>query len=260
MAALSSADLVTTDDIEAMRDYIIRHAEAIYRNCHRRLGTDDSLYIITGCIKTDLWALATYQEVEAHGSDDIRVLELSRRAAAARTPSRPSSAYRWTQHPTATYRDHDDSGVEGLKNQSLFLQGFKLAFSDQFICRMRKGLHASTQNSSRPAAGQGPLDNSTQDSAGSRGGGYNPSQSGGYEPNDRGSTSGTRRLSTQISPTRSHEALDGPGQDARFSFAGRSRDEDITTEDSTRELKFSQFPAPPQNVSGLLFLGAKYDM
>lgn len=232
-----------------MESYINQHVEVIYRHCHRRLGAKDSLYIITGCIKTDLWALAAYQEMEGDGSHHNRLLQLSR--AAASVPNRPSSAYHWTQQPAATYPNHDDSGVEGLKNQSLFLQGFKLAFSDQYVSRMKEALSASSGNRSTPAARQDSDGQPEDAGAGSGGSGEeDPSQSGGCEPSEGDSM--TRSLPMHESATPSRETFDEMDQSDHPLSAGRcSRHEEATGLDGW---EYSHFPAPSGDVSASLWL------
>ncbi|KAJ3507962.1 hypothetical protein NMY22_g16765 [Coprinellus aureogranulatus] len=129
LALVSSADCEITDDIEAMQSYILRNPEAIYRHANsiRRIGGNGSLYIITGCVKTDAWAMAAYQELPADEYDRLRISELSRTDPFG--TDRLSNSYQWTKTAASSHARLGDSGVEGLKDQALFLQGFKLTFS-----------------------------------------------------------------------------------------------------------------------------------
>ncbi|TEB26703.1 hypothetical protein FA13DRAFT_1713058 [Coprinellus micaceus] len=135
LTILSSADLKAINNNKVMQVYILQHAETIFRlaDCRHPIGDGESLYIITGCIKSDVWAMAAYDR-----SPDKReqVLELGR--TAAQVPDMPSGSYQWTCRPAYSSCWIGDSSTNGLKNQTLFLQGFRLAFSRPFYKRMKK--------------------------------------------------------------------------------------------------------------------------
>lgn len=141
LAMTSSAELVATNDINMMRTYIIQHAEAIYRHTNgiRRIGDRESLYIITGCVKTDAWAMAAYRE---HMQPPHNVLQLVRRPPSLSGRQTPSSSYQWTRQGSSRAR-LGDSAETGLKNQSLFLQGFKMALAPRFRSRIKESTLAS---------------------------------------------------------------------------------------------------------------------
>jgi hypothetical protein len=127
----SPADLEKLSNPYKLQRFIIDHASLLfqYADAIRTLDDDENLYIITGCIKSDSWALASFKD-PPHPTNDV--LKLVRKAP---------SGYVWTSCATAATRigpnvpripGSDSNG----KDQSLFLQGFKLAFSPQFRSRM----------------------------------------------------------------------------------------------------------------------------
>ncbi|KAJ3543212.1 hypothetical protein NMY22_g3227 [Coprinellus aureogranulatus] len=60
----SGADTVEAQNIKGLEQFIKRHAPAIYQyaNNIRPIGEDESLYILTGCIKSASWAMAAYNK------------------------------------------------------------------------------------------------------------------------------------------------------------------------------------------------------
>ncbi|KAF6751708.1 hypothetical protein DFP72DRAFT_1135563, partial [Ephemerocybe angulata] len=149
LAITSAADLEEVKDHAALREYIIEHAETIYKyaNSVRRLGQEESLYIVTGCIKSDAWAAAAYSGYMIPPHDVLCLVQFG-------SSSPPS--YAWTERGSSEARC-DESGEPGLKNQSLFLRGFKLSFSRNFRSRMA----ASARSNSGPSGAPGDLDSSS---------------------------------------------------------------------------------------------------
>jgi hypothetical protein len=123
-------------DYEVLRDFLIQHAGIVYQHASsvRRIADEDSLYIVSGCIKSDSWAIAAFKD-PAKAPDDL--LTLSRRKSKNQIP-----IYDWINRGTAEARFGSnsaarESGMCKGKDQCLFLQGFKLAFSQEFRARLR---------------------------------------------------------------------------------------------------------------------------
>ncbi|TEB33867.1 hypothetical protein FA13DRAFT_115783 [Coprinellus micaceus] len=132
LVSVSSADEERSDDIKGMGEYIRQHAEAIYRHAFsiRPIGKQESLYIVTGCIKSDSWATAVYRQgMDAnHGATLLLVPAVE--ASSGHPPQ-----YEWTMQGSSRARA-GWSDREGVKDQCLFLQGFKVAFSPSFRSRV----------------------------------------------------------------------------------------------------------------------------
>ncbi|KAJ3512786.1 hypothetical protein NMY22_g15232 [Coprinellus aureogranulatus] len=103
LALTSSADLVSSNDIHSLRTFIVEHAEAIYRHANsiRQIGDRESLYIISGCIKTDGWAIAAYRH---EMQPPHNVLQLVRKPAlhVEGVGRNSESAYQWTKQGHST--------------------------------------------------------------------------------------------------------------------------------------------------------------
>ncbi|RXW14961.1 hypothetical protein EST38_g10889 [Candolleomyces aberdarensis] len=145
LALTSSADLEELESHVELRNFIIDHAAPLYEyaNGIRKLDDDESLYIVTGCVKSDSWALAAYNDPVDPQND---VLRLFRKRSSGSNP-----IYGWTHRGTAEARCGPGSTRESgarPKNQCLFLQGFKIAFSVAF--RSRMGGPSPSSSSSDP--------------------------------------------------------------------------------------------------------------
>ncbi|KAJ2926534.1 hypothetical protein H1R20_g10562, partial [Candolleomyces eurysporus] len=59
----SSADLEELENYVELRHFIAENARLLYLHANgiRRLDEDESLYILTGCIKSDSWAMAAFK-------------------------------------------------------------------------------------------------------------------------------------------------------------------------------------------------------
>jgi hypothetical protein len=126
LACPTSADLEELVHPIALRDFLVQHAGAVYEHARahstRPLGDEESLYIVSGCIRSDTWALAAFNS-QAEPSNNVLRLEKNR---AGNVP-----AYIWTQRGTAEARSGSTSVPESSerhrrKDQCLFLRGFKL--------------------------------------------------------------------------------------------------------------------------------------
>ncbi|RXW17707.1 hypothetical protein EST38_g8147 [Candolleomyces aberdarensis] len=179
LACTTSADVEELNDTIALRDFLIQHAGVVYQRATslRRLAEEESLYIISGSIKSDGWGLAAYQ-----GATSGEGLILSKRHVGDGDP-KGVQMYEWTDRGTAEARFGLNSTIEAGqyegKNQSLFLRGFKLAFSPTFRARMR-GLKQAGSNLGSFDGGQGKYKpNNT---------GHGPS-SPGHQPGSTGTRS-----------------------------------------------------------------------
>ncbi|TEB28192.1 hypothetical protein FA13DRAFT_1776059 [Coprinellus micaceus] len=133
LATPSSADKNEVKDPVAMQQFICTHAEAIYRlaNSTTRIGADTSLYVMSGCIKSNSWAMAAYKDEMSPHHATLQLVSVS---PPPEQGSNLEVEYRWTKQGLARARcGWDDTG---LRNQSLFLRGFKLAFSPRFRSRV----------------------------------------------------------------------------------------------------------------------------
>jgi hypothetical protein len=137
LACTTSADLEELDEIEPLRDFLIQHAGIVYQHANsiRRIADEDSLYVVSGCIKSDSWAIAAYKD-PAEAPDDL--LTLSRRKPNDKIPA----VYDWIDRGTAEARFGSNaaaraSGAYLGKDQCLFLQGFKLALSQGFRAQLK---------------------------------------------------------------------------------------------------------------------------
>ena len=138
LALTSPADKEETSDIRGMEEYIHKHAEAIYKHAINAGERRESLYIVTGCIKSASCAMAAYKEGMAGADDTLRL-----RPTRETRPGGPP-VYVWTKYPSSSRARVGTSSQPGVKDQSLFLLGFKLAFSPRF----RSGVDAESSHGS----------------------------------------------------------------------------------------------------------------
>lgn len=152
LAVTSQADLVATDDVNSMRAYIAQHAEALYRHANfiRPIGERESLYIITGSVKTDAWAIAAYRQRMQSPHNILRLVQRPPRASEVLTPS---SVHQWTKKGTSSRARLGDSAEHELKNQSLFLQGFKMELAPRFRSRIKESTLAPDLNPTKGTDG-----------------------------------------------------------------------------------------------------------
>jgi hypothetical protein len=139
LACTSSADLEELVHPIPLRDFLVQNAGIIYQHANsvRRVADEDSLYIISGCIKSDSWALAAYKN-PAPATDDV--LKLVRKTTENQILQTPQ--FFWTHRGTAEAH----SGFTSIpptserhqrKDQCLFLRGFKMVFSPDFRSRLK---------------------------------------------------------------------------------------------------------------------------
>jgi hypothetical protein len=149
----TGADKEEAEDIIEMEEYIRVHAEGIYRHANslRRIGDDMALYIITGCIKSDAWSAAAYTEKNDYGQTSLQLVSI--------LPSLETGGvapeYQWTKQGMSEAR-WGTSGQNEVKDQSLFLVGFKVAFSPQFLSRVKGGETEKNDLGGRRSSDSGP--------------------------------------------------------------------------------------------------------
>ncbi|RXW20158.1 hypothetical protein EST38_g5689 [Candolleomyces aberdarensis] len=173
LALTSSADLEEFRSHVELRDFIIDNAASLYRyaNSIQRLDYHESLYIVTGCIKSDSWALAAYNDLPDPQNDVLKLIRTEASGSA-------SPAYVWTDRGTAEARSGSTQNGGTHKDQCLFLQGFKVAFSAAFRSRMK----ANLSNLDNSCDGEGASDSDTSDESNRRQG----DSGGNRKSNDAG--------------------------------------------------------------------------
>lgn len=176
LALTSSADKEAAEDIGAMEEYIVEHAEAIYRHANnlRALGEKESLYIITGCIKSASWAMAAYDANMDPKHSTLRLIPVPE--AMEGDPPK----YEWRSQGSSWARV-GRSDNKRVNDQSLFLQGFKLASSSQFRSRVKANISRDDDSEASGGAKRGADDRSDPSGPPETG-----SRSGGKERNFEG--------------------------------------------------------------------------
>jgi hypothetical protein len=146
----TSADLEQLADIVALRDCLVQHAGAVFQhaNAIRRVADDESLYVVSGCIKSDSWALAAYQEPTKPSG---KILELARRNMSSHEATRAPTHDWLSWMGEARFGSNSEKVGESYKgkDQSIFLRGFKLAFSRECRARLNAILRAKSNDNGR---------------------------------------------------------------------------------------------------------------
>lgn len=192
LAATSSAELEELENYNELREAIIQHPELIYAhaNAIRRMAGDEPLYIITGCIKSDSWAIAAFREAMPAPHDAMSLQNMTR-------DSDPRSKYIWTKRSTSEAY-FGLSEEEGVKDQTLFLRGFKLDFSQAFRTRMKR-LPRMPNSGSPGSEPFGPSDVNQGDSGepkGGRGARFGGRDGGQSDSNGSGSSHSGGNMNT----------------------------------------------------------------
>jgi hypothetical protein len=163
LACTTPADLEEVVNTEPLRDFLVDHAGVIYQHANSlwQLADEDCLYLVSGCIKSDSWALAAYKHLAPPPND---LLTLSRREMDVGDPHQVP-IYDWIKRGTAEARFGSnsaarESGAYKGKDQCLFLQGFKLALSPKFRARL-KGIRLPVGDGQHQDASRGVSRNSS---------------------------------------------------------------------------------------------------
>jgi hypothetical protein len=119
----------------ALRIFLMRNAGIVYRHASeiQPIGNEESLYVITGCIRSDGWSLEAFRG--AKSGERLRLLK--RHEEDESTDA--GKIYDWIELGPAEARcwpgTAEQTGVQE-NNQTLFIQGFKLGVSASFRARM----------------------------------------------------------------------------------------------------------------------------
>ncbi|KAJ3513310.1 hypothetical protein NMY22_g15077 [Coprinellus aureogranulatus] len=143
LAISSPAQLVTLDDTEALENYVANHAEAIFHRAGRllRMGTEISLIIVTGSIRTSAWAIAALEQRGGRRPAN-NTLSLMRYPLSSK-----GVCYEWINVDEA-FASSGLSEGEGPGGQTVFIQGFQMKFSR--YNRQVEGVSADEQGQSQP--------------------------------------------------------------------------------------------------------------
>ena len=118
----------------------IQHAVDWYDFAEQRLGriiSHDSLYLITGFYKARSWSLASYQH--ASGTAEVR----AQFKAAQVGGGNVSTSYTWdTTHAVDWRVGPSNQCYNGIANQSVFIQGFKIAVRSNILGAKRISVKA----------------------------------------------------------------------------------------------------------------------
>ncbi|KAJ3511672.1 hypothetical protein NMY22_g15576 [Coprinellus aureogranulatus] len=192
LALTSLADLEEVRDRMALRDWLLEHGRLIskYANSKCRIGRGESLYVITGCIKSNSWALAAYKDAMTHPNDTLSLVRMGDEGVAT------LPFYAWTKRGTSEAR-RSEVTQHGTMNQTIFLRGFKLSFSSKFHANMQPShdphpgpprpddYHYSRDSPDRDQEFRGDSGTSESDQTGG------PGNAGGSAPSSRGTSAST---------------------------------------------------------------------
>jgi hypothetical protein len=128
-------------NLVALKRYLNQNAGAIYQQAYLMEQIEaDSLYVVTGCIKTAGWGLAAYQDATPG-----QVLRLTQRF-----DGNPSSGkgrlYDWARGAGEAWLWPNTPGEANFNDEkahTLFLRGFTLAFSSTFYTRLMSALQTT---------------------------------------------------------------------------------------------------------------------
>ncbi|KII91510.1 hypothetical protein PLICRDRAFT_38277 [Plicaturopsis crispa FD-325 SS-3] len=115
---------------DKFREYAQRNAVSWYRYARGELGRDappGSLYLITGCDKTDTWATASFSDAARSSSAFINFKTIGAAEGSA------SLNYQWEVQNGETTRM---SIPNALQNQCVFLRGFKVTVREGLLGKL----------------------------------------------------------------------------------------------------------------------------
>lgn len=121
-------------------DKAIRNAVDWYNFAEQRLGriiSHDSLYLITGFYKARSWSLAAYRQGAGAGeaSAQFKAVQVGRGNIAASYTWETTHAMDWRVGPSDQY-------YNGIANQTVFIQGFKIAVREGILGAKRVNVKA----------------------------------------------------------------------------------------------------------------------
>ncbi|KAJ3538132.1 hypothetical protein NMY22_g5287 [Coprinellus aureogranulatus] len=127
----SAAQVVTLDDTKALEEHAASNAKTLFRRAATSdtvpMGRDLSLVIVTGTIKTNAWAIAAYQQREQRSLTHNTTRLVLREDGYMRESEAPF--YRWVESGGTYVSSGRSDSEKGVKDQTVFLQGFKMEFS-----------------------------------------------------------------------------------------------------------------------------------
>jgi hypothetical protein len=171
LAFTTSADLENLDDPDSLRVFLTRYAGRLYEQASSmKQRPVQSLYIVTGCVKSASWGLAAYRDAPAE-----QVLQLDKRFGDRNTSTDKGKIYDWVRRPgTGEARLWPNTPTEastcGEKSHTLFLRGFKLEFSPSFSAKFEgKKVKSSGWGSSGVGHGTDKSKGSSNDPGRTRG-------------------------------------------------------------------------------------------
>lgn len=173
-------ELDESDGID-LQEFISQFAGLLYRyaNGIRPIKNEEALYIVTGCIKSESWALAAFRDPVLHPQHVPRLVKLS---GGPVDNSAQNTIYGWRS--PGTFDSYvGKSEANGSQDQTLFLRGFKLDFSQSFRSQAKRAHPPFTRRNES----DGDSSFGSPDSKGSRGGQTGGDPSGGGEGSSKGS-------------------------------------------------------------------------
>ncbi|TFK40123.1 hypothetical protein BDQ12DRAFT_734142 [Crucibulum laeve] len=200
-ALLSLPDGASREDLKNeghLAEYISANAEWWYeyaKNIAGRSIDRNSLYLVTGYMKSKSWGIATYNPCP---SERTNVFEFGK------SPFPDGPRYIWKQSNGGTARsgpcpdtEMEDSSVP-LLNQCLFLRGFKIALSEEAWRDLSEGTAASNKTS------HNSNNNGHHADKGSRSSSSNPSQSPSTSASHQFQGQFQNRVNLDMFPSKTH--------------------------------------------------------
>lgn len=109
--------------LEKFRHAAEQHAMAWYEHARHCGLNPESLYLVTGCVKTSSWGVASILNASEERSACLKFTAASVAGAGA------SYSYSWETHSPADVRSGPKPPSE-VQNQCVFLRGFKISFNE----------------------------------------------------------------------------------------------------------------------------------
>ncbi|KAK2464734.1 hypothetical protein APHAL10511_003152, partial [Amanita phalloides] len=147
------AVLVAAEDKDLFREFASRHAKSLYcymNQQRRRRAPNGSLYIITGCIKSESWGIATFDR-QSQPDDHLKFVSVDVPMGHPGCMSVSGRKYYWKQKGLSLARvgpnDIVADGVEML-NQCTFLRGYKVTLHEDVWEQLVESIHVSVTDAS----------------------------------------------------------------------------------------------------------------
>ncbi|KAH6916271.1 hypothetical protein BKA70DRAFT_483121 [Coprinopsis sp. MPI-PUGE-AT-0042] len=186
----SSGDLetLTTTSGNQLREYLRRHGTQLIIRLRQKyyLQPGQSLYVVTGTIKSDSWAIAVHTSPMREGYDQM---VLTRREGML---GAPFPTHEWTRLGSADARCEASKVIDAdgrrIKDQCLFLRGFLLTPSLD-LGQQRKTSTSTDSPGGDSSSSPDATDSEKGDDKGRKGGSANSGQHKSLEPNHHGTSS-----------------------------------------------------------------------